>query len=118
MGRLLAINPTLSPPQDVREMERRKRVEALMSSRLFREELERVLDQQASEGADAPLLQRIREMVGGRLHSGSMRVRFGLPVWWVGERFGLRPQANAGFGLCRLETRPSGFMEWAFVLEL
>uniref|UniRef100_A0A2A4JHT7 Class II aldolase/adducin N-terminal domain-containing protein n=1 Tax=Heliothis virescens TaxID=7102 RepID=A0A2A4JHT7_HELVI len=58
---------------DVREMERRKRVEALMSSKLFREELERVLDQQMHEGNDAPLLQRIREMVGGRLHSGSMR---------------------------------------------
>ncbi|XP_050559361.1 uncharacterized protein LOC118278690 isoform X5 [Spodoptera frugiperda] len=58
---------------DVREMERRKRVEALMSSKLFREELERVLDQQMHEGNDAPLLQRIREMVGGRLHTGSMR---------------------------------------------
>ncbi|CAH0403983.1 unnamed protein product [Chilo suppressalis] len=58
---------------DVREMERRKRVEALMSSKLFREELERVLDQQIHEGSDAPLLQRIREMVGGRLHTGSVR---------------------------------------------
>ncbi|CAH0599496.1 unnamed protein product [Chrysodeixis includens] len=58
---------------DVREMERRKRVEALMSSKLFREELERVLDQQMHEGNDAPLLQRIREMVGGRLHTGSIR---------------------------------------------
>jgi len=29
--------------QDVREMERRKRVEAIMSSKLFREELERVV---------------------------------------------------------------------------
>ncbi|GBP55270.1 Protein hu-li tai shao [Eumeta japonica] len=58
---------------DVREMERRKRVEALMSSKMFREELERVLDQQMHEGVDAPLLQRIREMVGGKLHTGSMR---------------------------------------------
>ncbi|XP_061725686.1 protein hu-li tai shao isoform X5 [Cydia pomonella] len=58
---------------DVREMERRKRVEALMSSKLFREELERVLDQQMHEGGDAPLLQRIREMVGGRLHTGTFR---------------------------------------------
>lgn len=55
-------------------MERRKRVEAIMSSKMFREELERVLDQQANEGNDAPLLQRIREMVGGRLGAGSMRV--------------------------------------------
>ncbi|XP_050676474.1 protein hu-li tai shao isoform X2 [Leptidea sinapis] len=58
---------------DVREMERRKRVEALMSSKLFREELERVLDQQMHDGSDAPLLQRIKEMVGGRLHTGSLR---------------------------------------------
>lgn len=29
--------------QDVQEMERRKRVEAIMSSKLFREELERVV---------------------------------------------------------------------------
>lgn len=29
--------------QDVREMERRKRVEAIMSSKLFREELEKVV---------------------------------------------------------------------------
>ena len=29
--------------QDVREMDRRKRVEAIMSSKLFREELERVV---------------------------------------------------------------------------
>jgi len=29
--------------QDVRELERRKRVEAIMSSKLFREELERVV---------------------------------------------------------------------------
>ncbi|KAI8427189.1 hypothetical protein MSG28_014793 [Choristoneura fumiferana] len=44
-----------------------------MSSKLFREELERVLDQQMHEGGDAPLLQRIREMVGGRLHTGTFR---------------------------------------------
>lgn len=31
--------------QDVREMERRKRVEAIMSSKLFREELERVVSE-------------------------------------------------------------------------
>lgn len=55
-------------------MERRKRVEALMSSRLFREELERVLEQQLHEGGDAPLLQRITEMVGGRVHAGAFRV--------------------------------------------
>jgi len=39
--------------QDVREMERRKRVEAIMSSKLFREELERVVtDSLRDSGAD------------------------------------------------------------------
>ena len=32
----------MSIEQDVREMERRKRVDAIMSSKLFREELEKV----------------------------------------------------------------------------
>lgn len=41
--------------QDVREMERRKRVDAIMSSKLFREELEKVVtDSIRSEGALAP----------------------------------------------------------------
>lgn len=39
--------------QDMREMERRKRVEAIMSSKLFREELERVVtDSLRDSGAD------------------------------------------------------------------
>ena len=39
--------------QDMREMERRKRVEAIMSSKLFREELERVVtDSLRESGAD------------------------------------------------------------------
>ena len=39
--------------QDVREMDRRKRVEAIMSSKLFREELERVVtDSLRDSGAD------------------------------------------------------------------
>lgn len=39
--------------QDMREMERRKRVEAIMSSKLFREELERVVSDSLKEsGAD------------------------------------------------------------------
>ncbi len=39
--------------QDMREMERRKRVEAIMGSKLFREELERVVnDSLAESGAD------------------------------------------------------------------
>ena len=39
--------------QDMREMDRRKRVEAIMSSKLFREELERVVSDSLKEsGAD------------------------------------------------------------------
>ena len=39
--------------QDMREMERRKRVEAIMSSKLFKEELERVVSDSLKEsGAD------------------------------------------------------------------
>lgn len=56
-------------------MERRKRVEMIMSSRLFREELERIIESQMKEGGGpAGLLQQIQDMVGGagRLHSGAM----------------------------------------------
>jgi hypothetical protein len=38
--------------QDVREMERRKRVEAVMSSKLFREELEKVVSDSMRNDAD------------------------------------------------------------------
>ncbi|XP_014254981.1 protein hu-li tai shao isoform X3 [Cimex lectularius] len=60
---------------DMREMERRKRVEMMMGSRLFREELERIIESQMKEGGGpAGLLQQIQDMVGGagRIHSGSM----------------------------------------------
>jgi len=57
--------------QDVREMERRKRVEAIMSSRLFREELERVVtDSLRDSGADGISnlmsdMMSARQTVGG-----------------------------------------------------
>lgn len=44
-------------------MDRRKRVEAIMSSRLFREELERIVDNHGREGTSG-ILQQISEMVG------------------------------------------------------
>lgn len=44
-------------------MDRRKRVEAIMSSRLFREELERIVDSHGREGTSG-ILQQISEMVG------------------------------------------------------
>lgn len=47
-------------------MERRKRVEAMMNSRLFREELERIIETQMRDGAGpSGLLQQISEMMGG-----------------------------------------------------
>ncbi|XP_037032848.1 protein hu-li tai shao isoform X3 [Bradysia coprophila] len=48
---------------DMREMERRKRVEEMLQSRLFREELERIVDSHGREGASG-LLQQLSDMVG------------------------------------------------------
>jgi adducin len=48
---------------DMREMERRKRVEAIMHSRLFREELERIVDGQLREGPPG-LLQQLSDIMG------------------------------------------------------
>jgi adducin len=47
----------------MREMERRKRVEAIMCSRLFREELERIVDGQMKDGSSA-VMQQISDMMG------------------------------------------------------
>lgn len=61
---------------DMREMERRKRVEMIMNSRLFREELERIIEVQMKDGSGpAGLLQQISDMMGiqgGRLHTANM----------------------------------------------
>lgn len=50
--------------QDMREMERRKRVEAIMGSKLFREELERIVDSQIREGGSSGILQQLSDIVG------------------------------------------------------
>ncbi|XP_032292932.1 protein hu-li tai shao isoform X4 [Drosophila virilis] len=51
--------------QDMREMERRKRVEAIMGSKLFREELERIVDSAREGGAGASgILQQLSDIVG------------------------------------------------------
>ncbi|KAF8777949.1 protein hu-li tai shao-like isoform X2 [Argiope bruennichi] len=52
--------------QDVKEMERRKRVEIIMNSQVFREELERIIESQMSEGyvqADLAALQQVTELL-------------------------------------------------------
>ncbi|VVC45226.1 Hypothetical protein CINCED_3A009681 [Cinara cedri] len=58
---------------DVKEMERRKRVEMIMNSRLFREELERIIEVQMKDGNSVPvgLLQQITDMMGGRQSKSS-----------------------------------------------
>jgi len=61
--------------QDVREMERRKRVEAIMSSKLFREELERVVtDSLRDSGADG-LSNILSEMMPTRQSGGAGQIR-------------------------------------------
>lgn len=47
----------------MREMERRKRVEAIMNSRLFRDELERIVDVQLREGPPGDL-QQLSDIMG------------------------------------------------------
>ncbi|XP_019880731.1 protein hu-li tai shao isoform X1 [Aethina tumida] len=59
--------------QDVREMERRKRVESIMNSRLFREELERIIESQMKDGTGpSGLLQQISDMVGVNKQAGNV----------------------------------------------
>lgn len=49
----------------VQEMERRKRVEAIMNSVAFREELEKIVECQLSEGySGVQTLQNISELIG------------------------------------------------------
>lgn len=61
---------------DMREMERRKRVELIMNSRLFREELERIIETQLKDGGGggggagaSGLLQQIQDMMGIPRHA-------------------------------------------------
>ncbi|CAG9863863.1 unnamed protein product [Phyllotreta striolata] len=58
---------------DVREMERRKRVEMIMNSKLFREELERIIESQLKDGSGpSGLLQQISDMVGVNRQGGNV----------------------------------------------
>ena len=55
-------------------MERRKRVELIMNSRLFREELERIIESQMRDGNNsAGLLQQISDMVGAKYNNHFFR---------------------------------------------
>lgn len=73
----------------MREMERRKRVELIMNSRLFREELERIIESQIKDGnSSAGLLQQISDMVGSKYGTNNhiLRSKF--------KQFEVRTQFN------------------------
>lgn len=58
---------------DVREMERRKRVEIIMNSRMFREELERIIETQLKDGSGTSgLIQQITDMMGVNKQAGNV----------------------------------------------
>ena len=61
-------------------MERRKRVESIMGSKIFREELEKIIEQQMRDGGpgSGTLLQQISDIMGaGTSWKGSMLFRGG-----------------------------------------
>jgi adducin len=65
---------------DVKEMERRKRVDAIMNSKIFKEELEKIIEQQMREGGPGTgaLLQQISDIMGAATSwRGSMLFRGG-----------------------------------------
>lgn len=62
---------------DLREMERRKRVDLIMNSRMFREELERIIESQLRDGTSgtSSILQKITDMMG--FSSNATRIQTG-----------------------------------------
>ena len=63
--------------QDMREMERRKRVEAIMSSKLFREELERVVTDSLKESGADGISKLLSNMMNVKQGGGSSGVAVG-----------------------------------------
>lgn len=71
----------------MREMERRKRVELIMNSRLFREELERIIESQIKAGnSSAGLLQQISDMVGSKYSGMNNHFRSKFQNKYLGEK--------------------------------
>ncbi|CAB4065459.1 ADD [Lepeophtheirus salmonis] len=66
--------------QDVREMERRKRVEAIMHSKLFREELERVVTDSLRDNGGEGLSSILSNVMNVRGCSSGLRSYSALPV--------------------------------------
>jgi len=64
-----SVNPIVKPPnieQDLKEMERRKRVDMVINSQVFREELERIIESQLNEGylpASLSALQQVTDLL-------------------------------------------------------
>ncbi len=73
--------------QDMREMERRKRVEAIMSSKLFREELERVVNDSIAESGADGISSMLSEMMKSKGGGGGGGAITGLRGELVGHNF-------------------------------
>ncbi|CAG2108612.1 unnamed protein product [Medioppia subpectinata] len=73
----------MRPPdieQDMKEMDRRKRVDMIMNSQVFREELERIIESQLNEGylpASLSALQQVTELLLPHSARGSSLSRLG-----------------------------------------
>lgn len=79
-------------------MERRKRVEAIMASKLFREELEKIIEHQMREGGpnSGALLQQISDIMGAATSwRGSMMFRGGSCVVPINDIRGVDNMAYA-----------------------
>ncbi|XP_053211389.1 protein hu-li tai shao-like isoform X2 [Panonychus citri] len=80
---IINMNQVNKPPdieQDLKEMERRKRVEMVINSQLFREELERIIESQINEGyspSSLSALQQVTELLLPNSARNSSLARFG-----------------------------------------
>lgn len=94
--------------QDVKEMEKRKRVEIIMNSQVFREELERIIDGQLNEGycpASLSALQQVTELLLPHNARNSNNNRFGqtsIPINDIRGVDGLRYAKGEKLTRCKL----------------
>ena len=74
------VNRPVDIEQDMKEMDRRKRVDIIMNSQVFREELERIIDSQLNESylpASLSALQQVTELLLPQSARNSSQTRFG-----------------------------------------
>lgn len=94
--------------QDMKEMERRKRVEIIMNSQIFREELERIIDGQLNEGympSSLSALQQVTELLLPHNARSSTVNRFGqtsIPINDIRGVDGLRYAKGEKLLRCKL----------------